>query len=198
MLLSRMKKYIFILFGFNWTLCSAQINLTASEKNHKIAGDVLVTSLPAIALGSTLIWKDDQKGTLQFAKTLATTALSTYALKLIINKERPNGESLNSFPSGHTSIAFASAGFMQKRYGWKVGIPAYALAGYVGYSRIKANKHDGWDVLAGAILGTGIAYLFTNPLPEKKDIKITLGNVKSYTSMTTVRNYTTLKLIYKF
>ncbi len=75
----------------------------------------------------------------------------------------PFGNGERAFPSGHTSTAFQSASFIQKRYGWEYGIPAYALAGFTGYSRLNAQKHDGWDVLAGAVVGIGSTYLFTTP-----------------------------------
>ena len=70
--------------------------------------------MPALAMSSTFIWKDGQKGAYQFSKALAGTIALTYGLKLAINKERPNKENNYSFPSGHTSIAFASASFVKK------------------------------------------------------------------------------------
>ncbi|CAM1340011.1 phosphatase PAP2 family protein [Tenacibaculum amylolyticum] len=171
--------FIIVLFlgllAFNNQAVFSQQTLTPSENFHKTSGDVLVGLLPALALGSTFIWKDGQKGTLQFSKSFVSTVAITWGLKLLIEKERPNGESLNSFPSGHTSISFASAAFIQKRYGWKYGAPAYVLAGYVGYSRIEANKHDIWDVIAGAIIGTGMSYLFTKPYDTKSNLNISSG-----------------------
>ncbi|MCX2682086.1 phosphatase PAP2 family protein [Galbibacter sp. EGI 63066] len=163
--------------------------LTSPQKTHKIAGDVLLGAMPALALGSTFIWKDGQKGTYQFSKALAGTIALTYGLKLVINKERPNGENNNSFPSGHTSVAFASAAFVQKRYGWEYGIPAYLLAGYVGYTRIEANKHDGVDVLAGAAIGVGMSYLFTQKYDGEKKLVISSGFIE---------NTPTIGLTYKF
>jgi len=90
----------------------------------------------------------------------------THSVKRIINKKRPNGSNY-SFPSGHTASAFTGASFLQLRYGWKVGIPAYLLASYVGYTRIKANKHDKWDVLGGAVVGIGSSLLFVKPYKNK-------------------------------
>lgn len=162
--------------------------LTSCQNNHKIGGDVLRFAMPALALSSTFIWKDGQKGTYQFTKALAGTIALTTGLKLVINKARPNGENNKSFPSGHTSVAFASAAFVQKRYGWEFGIPAYLLAGYVGYTRIEANKHDGVDVLAGAVIGVGMSYLFTKRYNEKKKLHISSGFVA---------NTPTISLTYK-
>ena len=92
----------------------------------------------------------------------------THGLKRLINKERPNGGDY-SFPSGHTSAAFTGAAFIEKRYGYKLGVPTYLLAGYVGWSRINANKHDYWDVASGAIIGIGSAYLFTKPFKNRSN-----------------------------
>ncbi len=153
----------------------SQVTLTSSEKFHQTTGDVLVVSMPAFALASGFIWDDGQKGALQFTKSLVGTIAVTYGLKFIVEKERPNGVSTNSFPSGHTAVAFGSAAFIQKRYGWKYGIPAYALASYVGYSRIESNNHDEWDVIAGAILGVGMSYIFTKPYDPEKKLKLTSG-----------------------
>ena len=64
------------------------------------------------------------------------------------------------------------AAFIQRRYGWKWGIPAYAIASYVGWSRTYAKKHDWWDVVAGAALGAGSAYIFTRPFATKHNLSI--------------------------
>jgi membrane-associated phospholipid phosphatase len=58
-----------------------------------------------------------------------------------------------SFPSGHTSSAFATAAVLERHYGWKVGVPAYAAATYVGGSRLSENKHYLSDVIFGAAIG---------------------------------------------
>lgn len=151
---------------------------SAIEKpNHTIekSGDIIQVALPILAFSSTFIWKDDTRPVLQFIKTMGTSILITHGLKRLINKERPNGGN-HSFPSGHTSSAFTGAAFMQMRYGWKVGIPAYLLASYVGWTRVHENKHDTWDVVAGAATGILSAYLFTKPF-KNKDIKISLVDV---------------------
>lgn len=134
----------------------------AQNKVVESTGDVVLFALPASALTSTLV-VGDYKGTWQFAKGFALNQAVTIGLKYATDKKRPFNNGDRAFPSGHTSTTFHSAAFIQKRYGWKYGIPAYALAGFTGYSRIEAQKHDGWDVLAGAVVGIGSAYLFTTP-----------------------------------
>ena len=77
----------------------------------------------------------------------------TEVLKLGVGRERPNGQDNKSFPSGHTSNAFALASVAQEHYGWKVGVPSYLLAGLMGASRINQDKHWLSDVVAGAAVG---------------------------------------------
>ncbi len=61
----------------------------------------------------------------------------------------------NSFPSGHTTQAFAIASVIAAHYDqWWVQGVAYGLAGVVGYSRIEQNAHFASDVVAGAVIGT--------------------------------------------
>jgi len=139
----------------------------AQRSDIEKSGDILKVALPITALASTLIWDDGQKGTLQFVKSMGTSVLITYSAKRIINKPRPNGGNFG-FPSGHTSSAVTGAAFLQMRYGWKVGIPAYILAGYVGWTRVDSFKHDYWDVLGGIIVGIGSVYLFTKSYNSNK------------------------------
>lgn len=144
----------------------------AGDKSaFEISGDILEYAMPAAALASTFIWTDDSRPTLQFAKTVGVAVGTAYILKSVIDKRRPdfnpNNPRYDSFPSGHTTSAFMSAGFLERRFGWKVGIPAYLTAAWVGSSRVYAERHDWWDVLGGAVLGTGSSYLFTKAY--KKD-----------------------------
>lgn len=137
------------------------------------SGDVIQLLLPAAALTSCFIWKDTKetawhkKPAIQFLKAYTTGLILQQTLKRIVLKPRPDGSDNYSFPSGHTTSAFSGAAFIERRYGWKYGIPAYAMASFVGYSRIQAKKHDGWDVLGGAVIGIGSAYLFTTPYTKK-------------------------------
>lgn len=132
----------------------------AQQTAIETTGDIIQIALPSMAFVSTFIWQSNDKPYFQFAKSFALTHIVSQSTKRIVNKERPNGGNY-SFPSGHTAAAFQGAAFLQKRYGWEVGIPSYALAGFVGWSRVYANKHDWWDVAAGAALGTCSSYLFT-------------------------------------
>ena len=79
--------------------------------------------------------------------------LYVQALKYSVRRERPDKSDNLSFPSGHSSSAFATAGVLQQHYGWKVGVPALILAGYVATARVHDNKHYLSDVIFGGAMG---------------------------------------------
>lgn len=84
------------------------------------------------------------------AQVVAQT--TTQALKVATRRTRPDGSSL-SFPSGHSAAAFATASVLQSDLGWKVGVPAYAVATWVAASRIQMRRHYVSDVVVGATVG---------------------------------------------
>ncbi|MCJ7466046.1 MAG: phosphatase PAP2 family protein [Maribacter sp.] len=131
----------------------------------------------------TVLAKKDMKGFWQLGKSAATNFAVTEILKYSINKDRPQGATdAHAFPSGHTSFAFQGASFLQRRYGWNYGIPAYAVASFVAYSRLEGihDRHDGWDVLAGALVGIGSTYLFTTPYEREHFALSYSGQDKNY------------------
>ena len=81
------------------------------------------------------------------------TAGVTQLLKNSIRRERPDGSSRTSYPSGHSSGTFATATVFQRRYGWKAGLPAFGVAAYVAASRLSENRHYLSDVIFGAAIG---------------------------------------------
>jgi membrane-associated phospholipid phosphatase len=84
------------------------------------------------------------------AQLLAQTM--TAGIKLSARRHRPDGDEF-SFPSGHTSVTFATATVLQRNFGWKAGVPAYALASYVAASRVQMKRHFLSDVAFGAAIG---------------------------------------------
>ena len=94
----------------------------------------------------------------------------TYALKYSVKRDRPfetypdilkkAKAGSPSFPSGHTSSAFATATSLSLAYPeWYIIVPSFAYAGTVAYSRMYLGVHYPSDVFAGALIGAGCAYL---------------------------------------
>lgn len=118
-------------------------------------------ALVAVALGAPLV-EGDGTGLKQAAFSLGATQLVTIGLKDVVHEERPDHSDDKSFPSGHTSVSFASAATLEKRYGWKIGVPAHVVAAFVGVSRVEARKHYVHDVVAGAAIGEAAGWLLTS------------------------------------
>ncbi|MDX1811454.1 MAG: phosphatase PAP2 family protein, partial [Gammaproteobacteria bacterium] len=131
----------------------------ADANQYEVAGDVMQWILPLTAMGMTYM-EHDPEGRAMFYQSFGATAGATYGIKLSVNRTRPNGADY-SFPSGHTSASFSSAGFIHQRYGFEKGRWAYLAATFVGWSRIQAHKHYTSDVIAGAALGTLSSYFLT-------------------------------------
>ena len=80
-------------------------------------------------------------------------------LKNVVKEERPDGSAFNSFPSGHTTLAFAGAELLRRHYGNAWGALGYSMAIGVGIGRVIHNRHWWWDCVAGAGIGIGSAAL---------------------------------------
>jgi hypothetical protein len=76
----------------------------------------------------------------------------TTTLKVAVDRRRPDGGS-HSFPSGHTSATFTTATVLQQHFGWRAGVPAFAIAAYVGGQRLQEDAHYVSDVIFGAAIG---------------------------------------------
>jgi PAP2 superfamily len=126
-------------------------------------GDYMAIALGAGVLGTGLLdmAEGNGAGSLEIgAESLAATAALTQILKTTVHRHRPEGTSTQSFPSGHTSFAFASATFIARYVddaaegrGDKLGYLTYIPAAYVGISRIEGQRHFASDVTFGAFLG---------------------------------------------
>jgi membrane-associated phospholipid phosphatase len=123
-------------------------------------------SLLGVALAAPIV-QDDWEGEGQAALSIGSAIGIATLGKTLIHEQRPDNSDNNSFPSGHTSIAFSSATTLYRRYGWQIGFPAYAVAALTGTARVAARKHHWYDVVAGAAIGTGTGWLFTDAFNDK-------------------------------
>jgi membrane-associated phospholipid phosphatase len=112
----------------------------------------------------TAFGKGDSQGVKELTYSLGATLAATTALKSLIHEQRPDGSGNDSFPSGHTAIAFAAARFIDKRYAPEASPYLYAAAGLTALARVKADKHFTKDVVVGAALGYASAEYFTRPI----------------------------------
>lgn len=139
--------------------------ITNSVSPIGIGAPLVVTSVGFIQKNATLKNKGYYIGA-----TLLSSAVITTTLKFTIDRERPfvtypeiqklTGAGSASFPSGHTSEAFATATSLSLAFPkWYVIAPAYVWAGAAGYSRMHLGVHYPSDVLVGALVGAGSAWL---------------------------------------
>ncbi|MDE6631936.1 MAG: phosphatase PAP2 family protein [Muribaculaceae bacterium] len=162
---------ISLILPFNTYAEETSFSLSGTRKGIRTSTDVVAVTLPAAALAATLI-QQDWEGLKEGAFTAAATAGATLILKYTIKEKRPDFSNTHSFPSGHTSVTFAAATFIGRRYGWKWSIPAYALSTYTACGRVYGRKHHWWDVAAGAAIGAASAMVFTHPYMRKHEVAL--------------------------
>ena len=138
----------------------------SGEKGWETASSIGAYGLTAAAIGVSLI-NGDTAGALQAGGSTAAAELIATGLKEAIPEWRPDHSNRKSFPSGHASIAFAAAATIFNREGPAMGIPAMAVASFVGVARVKADKHHWYDCVAGAGIGMASGFLITHRRPER-------------------------------
>lgn len=128
--------------------------------DSSVYGDILGQLVPNIlyagGMGIAAYYGNELAGERSMGMVKATSyaALTTTLLKYSIRSPRPYNDNIrNSFPSGHTTTAFAFSGYVAKEHGWGWGAPALLMSSFVGFSRINDNRHWLNDVVAGATIG---------------------------------------------
>ena len=158
------------------TLRSINQSETAFKNNFFKATAESVTifniAAPVSLLTAGIIRHDKQlqKDALYVAGGFIVSSIVTQGMKQVIKRDRPYvtypfivkrdvGGSY-SFPSGHTSAAFCTATSLSLLFPkWYVIVPSYLYAATVGYARMYQGVHYPSDVLAGAVVGAGSAWL---------------------------------------
>ncbi|MFA4873845.1 MAG: phosphatase PAP2 family protein [bacterium] len=124
------------------------------------AGPAYILDPAAAAVwGIGKLIKDDDvafTGENLFEALIFTQALTAWT-KLVADRQRPNGGKWG-FPSDHTAEAFSVATVLAALHGPYAGVPAYLIAGFVGFSRIDSNAHYLSDVVMGAVIGTAVGW----------------------------------------
>lgn len=183
----RMKKYVLITLIGLLGCCQANaqhwdINTVKKVNQWEIhnlsrglshSGIILPIGVPT-AMGIYALVKKDQP-LLKDAVYIGTSVIEalgiTYAFKYTFDRLRPyekypdrihaiEKEDSPSFPSGHTAAAFSLATSLSITYPkWYVIAPSALWACGVGFARINQGVHYPSDVLTGAVIGTGCAFL---------------------------------------
>jgi membrane-associated phospholipid phosphatase len=181
--------FTLMVIAIDFASCSAQTfhadialleKINSQESNfgdHAFA--LLSASATPVALGTPLVNfsigilkkdKNIKKKSLLMGVQLASAMAVSSILKYSIGRTRPydayttiNNKAQDftpSFPSGHTTSAFATATSISLAWPrWYVIAPSYLWAASVGYSRLYLGVHYPTDVLAGALLGTSTSWL---------------------------------------
>lgn len=146
---------------------------SAFQQNISKSVYPLALATPVSMFTVGIINKDKklQQQSYKIAGSLLINTAITQGLKYTINRNRPYEdyptiitpytiENDASFPSGHTSTAFALATSLSIQCKkWYVVVPSFLWASSVGYSRMYLGEHYPTDVFAGAAIGIGSAYL---------------------------------------
>jgi len=135
------------------------VNSDFADKFFK-AGEV-IGELPTLLGAAATVYvvgrvKDEPKVShmgMDLIQSLAVSEALTQTIKYSTHRERPDGSSNNSFPSGHAADTFAFATALERHLGWKGAVPAYVLSSYVAMSRVPANRHWLSDAVFGSAVG---------------------------------------------
>ncbi len=145
-----------------------RIGRTVSDIGNGIGDGVIVySSLLALSVGSKALNKKGVYGvTSRALKSTLLGGAAAMVLKTIAGRDRPNASiddpysfhpfrfKDNSFPSGHTAVAFALAtSFARETPDKWTDVGFFTLATVTAYARMHDDKHWASDVVFGAGVG---------------------------------------------
>ncbi len=149
-------------FGVGVAAVCIGVQAGDAQTRWKRVSDVLAVGLPLTAAGYSYA-VEDREGLKQLSYSVGSSLLAVQALKAAIPVTRPDGSGDDSFPSGHTALAFAAARYMDVRYEGAYSPWLYGAAAATGMARVEGRKHRWGDVLMGAAIGWSAGHWFSRP-----------------------------------
>lgn len=121
-------------------------------------GDFLGSGIVGVlVVGGQYFFDTREESWKSHMRSLIWETSAVFLMKYSFARKRPGSENAQSFPSGHTAAAFATATNLTYTYGWRAAVLSYPLAMFVGASRWADDMHWGSDVVAGAFVGIILA-----------------------------------------
>ena len=124
----------------------------------RFKADNYIQYLPAAAtLGLEYVGAKAKHSIIERVAATATAYIAMTAMvnvtKYTVKEKRPDTDTRNSFPSGHTATAFVGAELVREEYGNVYGACAYTVATGVAVLRLYNDRHWLNDIIAGAGVG---------------------------------------------
>ena len=170
-----------------WLAICSQVAMGQGERVDDILQHVpMATTIVMKACGApsqSATWKE-------FAASAGASYIiaagTAWTLKQCVHEKRPDGSDYHSFPSGHTTFAFAGASVLRHEYGhlspW-ISVGGYGLATLVAIDRVRQDRHYIHDACAGAAigtLGTELTYYIKRKLLKSENVDVAFtGNAFS-------------------
>jgi hypothetical protein len=133
-----------------------------------LAADVLTGVVPLGAFWLTYL-KDDKPGRKQYLWSMGTSLIVVNGARLAFKDHewgtRPNGHPYG-FPSGHLVFISSGAAFLQDRYGWKWGVPAWGTAYYTAWVRVEDEHHRWRDIGVATAVSVLASQYFVSRHPD--------------------------------
>lgn len=130
-------------------------------------GDIATIMVPTLALAKT-IYENDTRGIPYYFGNFVVVNLGTLVIQSLTHEEKPDGQSMKSFPSGHASAAFSGATYVHFRYSFGEAKWLYLMATFAAFSRVYGRNHYTHDVLASAAFSFLSSYLIVKNKSKDK------------------------------